>query len=288
MYAAYKRTSAEVKFHTANRRADSGVTCVRAALEEYTLALNEGRTKFCTAFSEATAPTSKSHLGSKPEGTTSASANLRQSIVTRWSGSKLPTSAQYLAMPAQPLAAFVPAPDKAPPDLKPYRLNGTQDMLELFELMPLYDRAVRPYLRPDPAAPGATPSSDPGSVPARPETESKRATLPKTFVHYVEDLPGKVRPPKRSGAAKHQPKELTQLLMKPEYTYTPIVPFDADTLSHAFHVEPASTPAPGIDTSLLDADEHESPMPKKQKNTAQERQEPPKKRVVLLKKKRTE
>ncbi|WFD04616.1 hypothetical protein MOBT1_003330 [Malassezia obtusa] len=143
-------------------------------------------------------------------------------------------------MAANEPPAFVPAPERAPPDLKPYRLNGTQDMLELFDLMPLYDRAVRPYLRPEPA-------------------------LPKTF-----------------------PKELTQLLMKPEYTYAPIVPFDTETLNNAFSVEPSSTPAQGIDVSLLEADEQESPIPKKKKAPNNERPDPRKKRVVLISKKKAQ
>ena len=192
-------------------------------------------------------------------------------------------------MAANEPPAFVPAPERAPPDLKPYRLNGTQDMLELFDLMPLYDRAVRPYLRPEPGtAANATPNSDPGSASGRPDAEGKRAALPKTFVHYVEDLPGKVRPPKRTGSAKHQPKELTQLLMKPEYTYAPIVPFDTETLNNAFSVEPSSTPAQGIDVSLLEADEQESPIPKKKKAPNNERPDPRKKRVVLISKKKAQ
>lgn len=181
----------------------------------------------------------------------------------------------------EPAPDFYPAPLREPEGLKPYRLNGTQDMLALFGLLPLYDRAVRPYLRPEPAAPPPSPA---GKAPAKnTDAEPKRNVLPKTFVHYVEDLPGKVRPPKRSGAARHQPKELTQLLMKPEYTYTPIVPFDADALQHAFHVEQSATPAPGIDRSLLEADEQESPVPPKKKKV----EEPPqKKRVVLISKKK--
>lgn len=193
-------------------------------------------------------------------------------------------------MTPQDPPVVLPAPNRAPPDLRPYRLNGTQDMLELFDLMPLYDRAVRPYLRPDPSAPPTTtPGSEPGSAPARTDADMKRTTLPKTFVHYVEDLPGKVRPPKRTGAAKHQPKELTQLLMKPEYTYTPIVPFDRDTLQHAFTVEPSSTPAPGIDMGMLEADEQESPIPKKKKVApTNDRPDQRKKRVVLISKKKAQ
>ncbi|WFD07268.1 hypothetical protein MVES1_002628 [Malassezia vespertilionis] len=180
--------------------------------------------------------------------------------------------------------AFFPAPLQEPKGLKPFRLNGTQDMLELFGLMPLYDRAVRPYQRPEPSNPPTMPGSEPDSVPKK-DGEQKRLTLPKTFVHYVEDLPGKVRPPKRTGAMRHQ-RELTQLLMKPEYTYTPIVPFDQDTLQSAFTVDPGSQPALGIDTSLLEADELDANAAKKKKHALPDQTEPPKKRVVLISKKK--
>lgn len=285
LYAAYRRTMADVRFQMANRRADSGVACARPAFDEYTFVLNAGFIMFCTPFSAATAPTSSSQRGSSPSGT--ASVEPRTQVHSVEGSGNGPISTMATDGASEDLPAFLPAPLQEPNDMKPWRLNGTQDMMELFGLVPLYDRAVRPYLRPDPAAaPGTTPSSDPGSAPAKTEGEQKRAVLPKTFVHYVEDLPGKVRPPKRTGAMRHQPKELTQLLMKPEYTYTPIVPFDADALNHAFSVEPSSAPAQGIDVSLLEADEQESPAPKKKKGALGDRPEPPKKRVVLISKKK--
>lgn len=74
--------------------------------------------------------------------------------------------------------------------------------------------------------------------------------------------------------------------MKPEYTYTPIVPFDGDVLKKAFTVEPATGPIPGIDLSLLEADEHESPAVKKNKLGMDDRPDAPKKRVVLISKKK--
>ena len=73
-----------------------------------------------------------------------------------------------------------PAPIHAPSDLAPFHLNGTQDMLTLFELMPLYDRSVRPYLRPD-VAPDAS-EADKAAAHAR------RATIPKTYWHHVSDI----------------------------------------------------------------------------------------------------
>lgn len=164
--------------------------------------------------------------------------------------------------------AFHEAPLRVPPDLPPYHMNGTEDMFDLFGLMPLYDRAVRPYLRPE-----ADDSASPRDAPKRP-------ALPKTYLHYVADMPGKVRPPKRTGAARSR-RELTELLLKPEYTYTPIVPFDDEVLQSAFAVY--GGPVADMDTSQLEADEHESPGAKKKRPG--EQPDAPKKRVVLIKKK---
>lgn len=179
--------------------------------------------------------------------------------------------------PAQ-APAYVPADVRAPPDLVPFHLNGTQNMLRLFDLMPLYDRAVRPYLRPSLPAEA--------SEAERAAALAKRTALPKTFAHYVEDLPGKVRPAKRAGAAKHQPGELSMLLAKPEYTYTPVVPFDADALASAFTVAPSTTPVPHIDLTQLESEPVEMPAPKRAKAGPNERTDPPKKRVVLISKKK--
>lgn len=175
--------------------------------------------------------------------------------------------------------AYVPAPIREPEGLVPFHLNGTQDVLTLFGLMPLYDSAVRPYLRPE-LGPDATEAD-------KAAAQTKRATMPRTFMHYVEGLPGKVRPPKRTGSARHAPpKDLEKMLMKPEYTYTPIVPFDQDTLASAFTVSPSTEPIPGVDLSLLEADEHETPAVKKNKLGQADRPDAPKKRVVLISRKK--
>ena len=97
---------------------------------------------------------------------------------------------------------------------------------------------------------------------------------------------GKVRPPKRSSATRHQ-RELSQLMMKPEYTYTPIVPLEPDTLRTAFQL--ASTTSPqvaGIDYSLLEPEEPEAPPTRKNKHPHGDRPDAPKKRVVLVSKKK--
>ncbi|WFD32089.1 hypothetical protein MSPP1_003131 [Malassezia sp. CBS 17886] len=176
---------------------------------------------------------------------------------------------------------YLPARLQEPRDLAQYHLNGTQDMLSLFGLLPLYDRAVRPYLRP---GAGDARTTSPRAE-QRGGAEDRKAALPKTYVHYVEDLPGKVRPPKRSSATRHQ-RELTQLLTKPEYVYTPIVPLDQDILQNAFAVEASEGAVPGIDTRLLEADEQESPGATQKRQGRSERTDAPKKRVVLISKKK--
>lgn len=171
-------------------------------------------------------------------------------------------------MATEPGPAYHPAPLRVPPDAPPFHMNGTEDMIDLFGLGGLYDRAVRPYLRPE-----SDESTSPREAP-------KRAPMPKTYMHYVADMPGKVRPPKRTGATRPQ-HELIELLLKPEYTYTPITPFDDETLQSAFSVE--AGPVPDIDTTQLEADEQDTPNSRKKR--AGEQPDAPKKRVVLIKKK---
>lgn len=173
-------------------------------------------------------------------------------------------------MATEPGPAYYPAPLRVPADAQPFHMNGTEDMIDLFGLGGLYDRAVRPYLRPE--ADESTSTS--------PREAPKRAPMPKTYMHYVADMPGKVRPPKRTGTARSQ-RELTDLLLKPEYTYTPITPFDDETLQSAFSVE--AGPVPDLDTTQLEADEQDSPNARKKRPG--EQPDAPKKRVVLIKKK---
>ncbi|KAL4402843.1 RNA polymerase II transcription regulator [Malassezia pachydermatis] len=177
--------------------------------------------------------------------------------------------------------AYIPCTLREPPDLSPYHLNGTQDMLALFDLMPLYDCAVRPYLRPT-LPPDATDAD-------KAAAQAKRVVMPKTYAHYVEDLPGKVRPARKSQSKQQQPalqRELNHILMKPEFTYTPVQPLEKDVLTSAFSVQPTSDPIPGIDLTLLEADEHDSPGARKNKLGLGDRPDAPKKRVVLISKKK--
>lgn len=47
--------------------------------------------------------------------------------------------------PPDQMPAYLPSTTSKPAELPRAYLNGTQDMLSLFGLMPIYDRAVRPY-----------------------------------------------------------------------------------------------------------------------------------------------
>lgn len=256
------------------------------------------------------------------------------------------------------LPPYLPSTTSKPPDLPRAYLNGTQDMLSLFGLMPIYDRAVRPY-NPDTApaeasastsaaagtasvpaanaataaAPGATPSvlaarsssatprpntanagghppssggristpalqlnggpptfslhtdssailaASPGQLAASAEKAppAKKPTKPPpTYAHYVDDLAGRVRPPRKSARAAKADKgtSLMSILFKPEYTPQRIVPFDRETMESAFKVEPGAVPE--IDQGLLEPDvEEESgrgerPRKKKKKDRAKE------------------
>lgn len=289
------------------------------------------------------------------------------------------------------LPAYLPSSTSKPADLPRAYLNGTQDMLSLFGLMPIYDRAVRPY-NPDtikaenealssaaaargagsaPAAAagassvgpsgsatnaatgaagaatqGATPTtiSQQGAAQAnatpRPNTSSgaagaattglashpshgasstggristpalqlnggpptfslhtdssailaaspgqmaaasaaapparKPTKPPGTYAHYVDDLAGRVRPPRKSARAAKEGKgaTLVSILFKPEYTPQRIVPFDRETIKAAFSVEPGVVDE--IDQALLEPDEEETVKPKKKKKKVKHEQQ---------------
>jgi hypothetical protein len=108
-------------------------------------------------------------------------------------------------------ALYVPAPLPPAEVLPSVALNGAADLLPRFGLLPLYERAVRPYLprrRAPPGADGASAQQAHADDAAGDETlpldgDERRADgeppvrlLPKTYAHYVEDLPGacSVRP----------------------------------------------------------------------------------------------
>ncbi|KAJ9477333.1 hypothetical protein PHBOTO_000873 [Pseudozyma hubeiensis] len=293
------------------------------------------------------------------------------------------------------LPAYLPSTTSKPADLPRAYLNGTQDMLSLFGLMPIYDRAVRPY-NPDTikvenedssftnavvgkgpsgaaaaagpssvgqagtsgnAAPGAVGtaaanSATQGATPStsqqgasqtnatpRPNTGSGAAAAatgglashpshgasstgristpalqlnggpptfslhtdssailaaspgqiaaaasaapparkptkpPGTYAHYVDDLAGRVRPPRKSARAAKEAKgtSLVSILFKPEYTPQRIVPFDRETMKGAFSVEPGVVEE--IDQALLEPDEEETVKPKKKKKKLKQEQQ---------------
>ncbi|GAC96820.1 hypothetical protein PHSY_004404 [Pseudozyma hubeiensis SY62] len=290
------------------------------------------------------------------------------------------------------LPAYLPSTTSKPDELPRAYLNGTQDMLSLFGLMPIYDRAVRPY-NPDTikveteassstialagkgpsgtaaaagpssavqagatgyaatgaatahsATQGATPSTSQQGVSQtsatpRPNTGSGPAAAPTTglashpshgasstgristpalqlnggpptfslhtdssailaaspgqiaaaasaapparkptkppgtYAHYVDDLAGRVRPPRKSARAAKEAKgtSLVSILFKPEYTPQRIVPFDRETMKSAFSVEPGVVEE--IDQALLEPDEEETVKPKKKKKKLKQEQQ---------------
>lgn len=110
------------------------------------------------------------------------------------------------------------------------------------------------------ASPGQIAASAASAPPARKPTKP-----PPTYAHYVEDLAGRVRPPRKAARAARADKgtSLLSILFKPEYTPQNIVPFDRETLEAAFRMEPGEVPE--IDQAQLEPDEEEAPRPKKKK-----------------------
>ncbi|PWO01047.1 hypothetical protein FA09DRAFT_357665 [Tilletiopsis washingtonensis] len=166
-------------------------------------------------------------------------------------------------------ALYVPAPLPPAEVLPSVALNGAADLLPRFGLLPLYERAVRPYLprrRAPPGADGASAQQAHADDAAGDETlpldgDERRADgeppvrlLPKTYAHYVEDLPGKVRPPKSKRTQRAPPTGTTMrdIVFRPETTLQRIVPFDDEALRAAFAVRAGDVPE--IDASLLEAD----------------------------------
>ncbi|PWN49230.1 hypothetical protein IE53DRAFT_398093 [Violaceomyces palustris] len=160
------------------------------------------------------------------------------------------------------LPPFFPAQTSKPADFPRAYLDGTQDYLKLFNLTSIYERSVRPY------NPSAQDQLDPSIVQASQTTQAvKRKALkpPPTYAHYVEDLPGKVKPQRKTAKARQADKgvSLLSILHKPEYTPQSITPFDSEVMESAFKVEAGEVEE--IDQSLLEPDEEDSPKKKKKK-----------------------
>ena len=85
-----------------------------------------------------------------------------------------------------------------PPKQDRTRLNGTEDLLGKYELMPLYEEFVRPYIRP-PRPPGkdlkgkgkAVEFGDEVKEEAAPAVEEKQhRKIDRSYAHLIGDLPG--------------------------------------------------------------------------------------------------
>ncbi|CDW99088.1 hypothetical protein [Sporisorium scitamineum] len=115
------------------------------------------------------------------------------------------------------------------------------------------------------ASPGQLAASAAAAPPTRKPTKP-----PPTYAHYVEDLAGRVRPPRKSARAAKEAKgtTLVSILFKPEYTPQKIVPLDRELMQAAFSVEPG--PVPEIDQALLEPDEEETVKPRKKKKVKHE------------------
>ncbi|KDN41414.1 hypothetical protein K437DRAFT_258251 [Tilletiaria anomala UBC 951] len=93
---------------------------------------------------------------------------------------------------------------------------------------------------------------------------------PRSWAHFVEDLPGKVKP-KPPSSSKYRSREkdnmpdhtMRNIIFKPETTIHRIVPFDEEMLRN-FIVTPGKG-GEDMDLSRLESDDEETQMPKKKK-----------------------
>ncbi|KAI7884949.1 hypothetical protein K492DRAFT_234504 [Lichtheimia hyalospora FSU 10163] len=108
----------------------------------------------------------------------------------------------------------------SPTQPKEARLLGSQDLLTYYNLIPIYDKYVRPYPPPD-----------------------RGASLDQSLQPYTADLPGKT--------SVEADGFLFNLLRDPQVPQDgpPIKPFDADVLREAYSLKPG--PIPGFDASIL-------------------------------------
>ncbi|UZJ52957.1 hypothetical protein CBS101457_002277 [Exobasidium rhododendri] len=166
----------------------------------------------------------------------------------------------------------IPADPQIPslPSKLKHQLHGADDLITLFDLKPLWEERVRPYAKQternnyvkgagkdDTAMEESNEKrEEAGSLPGSEPVKS--LLMEKTYINYVRDLPGQVRPPKRtvsryqtamvaassSGAPMPTlPHELTgrttmrDIVFRPETTVQRIAPFDEESLRSAFTVE---------------------------------------------------
>lgn len=177
---------------------------------------------------------------------------------------------------------------------KSHQLHGADDLITLFNLGGLWNRSVKPYSSLSKKGRENGGNTDKGKEENKDETgEEKGKVMEKTYVDYVHDLPGRVRPAKRTVSRYNTalananatgqmpppiPEEITgkatmrDIVFRPETTVQRIGPFDEDLLRSAFTVE-AGTVA-DIDLSLLESDEIERQSPSKKKKKRRHAQNP--------------
>ena len=171
---------------------------------------------------------------------------------------------------------------------KPHQLHGADDLITLFNLGGLWDRSVKPY-----SGTSKKHKENGGKENTEDASEEKGKVMEKTYVDYVHDLPGKVRPAKRTVSRLNTatananatgqipppiPEEITgrttmrDIVFRPETTIQRVGPFDEDLLRAAFTVEAGNVP--DIDLSLLESDEIEKQSPSKKKKKRRHAQNP--------------
>lgn len=156
-----------------------------------------------------------------------------------------------------------------------HTLHGADDLISLFGLRPLWERSVKPYTsasqrkawkeakfgEENGGKVDNTRVNEGGADES--ETSTKPIVMEKTYVNYVHDIPGKVRPSKKTITKYNSslanasangislpslPTEITgrttmrDIVFRPETTVQRIGPFDQDALAAAFTVEAGDVP----------------------------------------------
>ncbi|KAL8290314.1 hypothetical protein RQP46_002572 [Phenoliferia psychrophenolica] len=151
-------------------------------------------------------------------------------------------------------------------DSTPSPLSGSQDLLDLFELLPLYETYVRPYVALPSTAPGSPKGKERepsggtttlgfsiagvriGGVAlagnAAADDKAKKAKMDKTYTHLVADIPG------RNTIKKD--KHLRDCVLNPDIQPVHIQPFDASNLRGAFSLKTGAIP--GFDAMIWETE----------------------------------
>ncbi|ORY52194.1 hypothetical protein BCR35DRAFT_296965 [Leucosporidium creatinivorum] len=193
--------------------------------------------------------------------------------------------------PAQQQHAPEAGPSRLPPPLAEYLiplgntraspLSGSQDLISLFGLSPVYDTFLRPYL-PESVTGAAGEGEDlkgkgkekavetPGGGAGAPKSigitlggvrigevdKPKKAKMEKQYSHLIQDIPG------RNTIKKDH--YIRDLVLNPDVQPPHIVPFDEQTLRDAFTLKPGQIP--GFDALIWESNTEQPKKKKKRKH----------------------